>query len=580
MAKSQEIYGTNLLNHFDLPIEIKNIRGSFRYRFFSPTEQIDEENLEAENGKADPRYIILNWEGEGDLVESDGFKDQLVHRENLFFPNDLNSGFCCLTTEESRISQSQQQVISDASVGSKLDYLLKTVASNEFTEGIEENITTPMGPENKSRIPILDPTTNRPIQSTRVYGSEEAPSDIFINKAIVEKVIKYSGSSPISQGSYDDIMELSEIIETEEIAKIQKRSGKRLLTTLNYAIQQLYSKTNKDSKKSTNLINFPRLNDGYLENWGLIGYVVTKYRITNNDRKYMYSRIVSERRFRDPHVAYGATYSYDLRPVYAKYIDENTDSILVLASDESSNIEITCEELRAPAPPKNLSFEYVLNNNIEITWSRPESYVDDENQVWDTDDIKGYQIFIRNSLMDPYRLYRYFTFNNTFPRSAVMYANEVISDDYIISSEYDFPDSIDIKDIPNFYEYTQYTIDIRPNTDYYFALCSIDAHGNSSNYSAQYRVRRDNVTGEVDIRLLCPEGAPKQYPNLLIQGKLVQPSFKSSGFRYLDVYFAPDSQVSAPNVGEPAVNIQLFDLETQIEKNIVVTINEEANQTN
>ena len=322
------------------------------------------------------------------------------------------------------------------------------------------------------------------------------------------------------------------------------------------------------------------LSEDYLSNWGLIGYIVTKYRISGDSRKYMYSRIVSERRFRDPHVAYGATYSYDIRPVYAKYISQTSDSLVILASDESANMEVTCEELRAPSPPKNLSFEYVMNNNIEVSWSRPESYVDDENQVWDTDDIKGYQIFMRNSLKEPYRLHRYFTFNNTFPRSAVMYANEVISDDYIISSEYDFPDSISLDEIPNFYEYSNYVINIRPNTDYYFALCSIDAHGNSSNYSAQYKVRRDNVTGEVDIQLLCPEGAPKQYPNLLIQGKLVQPSFKSSGFRYLDVYFAPDSQVSAPNVDEPSVNIQLFDLETQVEKNIVVTVNEDTNTTN
>ena len=561
-------------------MEITNIKGQFRYRFFTPTEQIDEENLDTTTFGADPRYILLNWAGEGDLVESDGFRHLLVHRENLFFPDDLNSGFCCLVTDENSISQTQQRVISDASEGSKLDYLLKTVASNEFTEAIEQNIAGSLGKENKLRIPILDPTTNRPIQQSRVYETVEAPSDIFINKTVVQKILQSSNTSPITQRVYDDLMEVSEIIQAEEIAKVNKRGGKRLLTTLQYAIKKIYESGNAKTKKSTKLINFPKLDPDYLSNWGLIGYIISKYRVSGSSKKYMYSRIVNERTFRDPHVAYGVTYSYDIRPVYAKYITPKSDSLLILASDESANIEITCEELRAPSPPKNLFFEYVMNNNIEVSWSRPESYVDDENQAWDTDDIKGYQIFMRNSLKEPYRLHRYFTFNNTFPRSAVMYANEVISDDYIISSEYNFPDSISLSEIPNFYEYTNYVINIRPNTDYYFALCSIDAHGNSSNYSAQYKVRRDNVTGEVDIQLLCPEGAPKQYPNLLIQGKLVQPSFKSSGFRYLDVYFAPDSQASAPNVDEPSMNIQLFDLETQVEKNIVVTVNEDTNTTN
>ena len=181
---------------------------------------------------------------------------------------------------------------------------------------------------------------------------------------------------------------------------------------------------------------------------------------------------------------------------------------------------------------------------------------------------------MRNSLHEPYRLVKYFTFNNTYPRSAVIYSRETISDDYIISSEYDFPDSIDRSKIPRFYEFREYTVAVRPNTNYFFALCSIDAHGNSSNLSAQYKVRRDNVTGEVDIQLACPEGAPKQYPNILIPGKLALPSFKSSGFRYMDVHFVPDSSKSVPNVGEPSVNLQLFELETQVEKNVVITIKE------
>ena len=41
-----------------------------------------------------------------------------------------------------------------------------------------------------------------------------------------------------------------------------------------------------------------------------------------------------------------------------------------------------------------------------------------------------------------------------------------------------------------------------------------------------------------------------------------------NSFQYLDIYFAPDSKLSVPNVDEEAVNIQMFELETQIQKNI------------
>ena len=78
---------TEILNHFDLPSEIKNIQGMFKYRFFEPTEQIDEENLFGQGEEnADPRYIKLTWQGEQDLVDSEGFRDLLEHRKNLFFP--------------------------------------------------------------------------------------------------------------------------------------------------------------------------------------------------------------------------------------------------------------------------------------------------------------------------------------------------------------------------------------------------------------------------------------------------------------------------------------------------------------
>ena len=200
----------------------------------------------------------------------------------------------------------------------------------------------------------------------------------------------------------------------------------------------------------------------------------------------------------------------------------------------------------------------------------------DKNKIFDSDDIKGYQLFYRHSLHEPYQLYRYFTFNNTLPQKYKQRSAELISDDLIISSEYSPEGLLDPNNLPVFYEFKNYVFKIRPNTDYYFAMCSIDAHGNSSNYSVQYRIRRNNVTGEVDIQVASIAGAPKQYPNVRIPGKLVYPSFKASGYRQLDIYLAPDSDLALPNTNgdTPAVNLQLFELETQIEKNLSITIKE------
>ena len=47
----------------------------------------------------------------------------------------------------------------------------------------------------------------------------------------------------------------------------------------------------------------------------------------------------------------------------------------------------------------------------------------------------------------------------------------------------------------------------------------------------------------------------------------------------MDIYYAPDSQVSSPNIGGASVNIQLFELETEVEKNITITMNQMPKST-
>ena len=249
-------------------------------------------------------------------------------------------------------------------------------------------------------------------------------------------------------------------------------------------------------------------------------------------------------------------------------------------SDESSFIDINCTETKVPSPPDSLVFEYALGNKIRASWDRPPSYVTDDEKSWEVNDIKGYQIFQRHSLREPYSLVKYFTFNNTEPRLQRIYAKEIIPDDYIISTETQEPIRYDRNGAPIYFEPLEYILSIRPNVDYYMTMCSIDAHGNSSNYGTQYKIRRNNVTGEVDIRVISHAGAPKQYPNLYIPGKLVKPSMLVSGYKYLDVYYAPDTKHSKPNYGKDAFNLQLFELETQSEQNIKIKINDRSKDTN
>ena len=570
---------TEVINHFDLPNEIKELRGSFVYRFFEPLENIEENSRFANNDEDEPRYVKISWKNNSQIFSGLGISSgALIHKENLFFPSDINSGFSALSSSEAEVSASQDFVVSDnTSVGSKLEYLLETVASNKFTEELEKNINN----SESSRIPVLDRTTNRPIvQANTVDKSGQAP-DMLVRNVNISQIVEGSVSSPLSGGAYSDLVESTKSISKKAKSELESRANQRLLTTFYYSIQKL-SSANTDGAKllsvSRNASSTTELND-----WTLVGFCIFKYRVEENKQTFLYARTVFANAFRDPYVAYGKTYRYEIRPIFCKYISSETATVIFLGSDESSFIDVECLENKAPSPPKNVKFDYIMNNNIEINWQRPESYVTDlsmnkqgklEDKTWDTDDIKGYQLFYRHSLQEPFQLYRYFTFNNTVPTSYREKASELISDDFIISSEYEIPEPYDSSNPVRFHEFTRYSFEIRSNTDYYFALCSIDAHGKSSNYSNQYKVRRDNVTGEVDIQLASVEGAPKQYPNLLLSGELVEPAMKVSGYQYLDVHFAPDTTASIPNRNEAATVLQLFELETQIEKKITITINE------
>jgi len=569
---------TKIINHFDLEPEITSVTGAFRYRYFDHLEQVEQDSrfIKDENLPDVPRYNIINWQGSKSIVfiNMAGFEEELIHRMSYYFSADLQEGFTSLTTDSVEISQEMKNKVSDNSTqASRLDYLLTKIASSESTEEIEENIS-----KLKSQMPVLDPTSKRPIVQTTIGNEIQAP-DLIVSNEDLNAVLKFSRNSPFSSDKLSSQINNSLQISQQEAAKIVEVGTSRYLTHLSYVLQH----------PDLELPTIPRNNPDFLTTFELIGYSISKYlKKEDNTLSYQYTRFSRNRQYKDAYVAYGKSYRYEIRPVFARYVEpDNLDNekVVFISSDESSFIDVTCVEEKAPSPPRNVSFEYIQGEKIKITWQRPESYVADisdrfgssspaTSKLYDTNDIKGYQLFVRNSLQQPYRLLQYFTFNNTYPADARIRPPEIIPSELTMSSERvtsatEFP-------YPEFHEQKQYVTKIRPNIDYYFAMCSVDAHGNTSQYSSQNRVRRNNVTGEVDIEMVSQVGAPKQYPNLLIPSKLIRPSFTVSGFHYMDIYYAPDTNISKPSSNVPAVNIQLFELETQVEKNISITLTDKG----
>ena len=80
----------------------------------------------------------------------------------------------------------------------------------------------------------------------------------------------------------------------------------------------------------------------------------------------------------------------------------------------------------------------------------------------------------------------------------------------------------------------------RKSSKFIYAMCSIDAHGFSSNFSAQFEVSFNQYKNSVTTKLISRAGAPKAYPNLLLSRDVMPDSIVSAGFSRVHVVFDPE----------------------------------------
>ena len=73
-----------------------------------------------------------------------------------------------------------------------------------------------------------------------------------------------------------------------------------------------------------------------------------------------------------------------------------------------------------------------------------------------------------------------------------------------------------------------------------YAVCCIDAHGMSSNYSPQFEVAFDKFNNKLVKRLVSTSGAPKSYPNLYLLEDAFVDVIKDSGHERMKIYFDPE----------------------------------------
>lgn len=292
----------------------------------------------------------------------------------------------------------------------------------------------------------------------------------------------------------------------------------------------------------------------------LVGFYVDKYKViggnfvwfkkifVNADKKWYYDR----------QVTYGESYAYTVRCIFKftlPMIESNTTKGInfyeyYLTSLPSNFTVVSCIEDIPPPPPVDLSF--IWNDRFKkmnIRWRMPTN---------SQQDIKGFLVFKRNSVGEPFQIVKMYDFNDANPRMEL--PDELLRTgvvEYILENKND-------KIVPKFwYDDEDFSTKYSP----IYAIASYDAHGLYSNLSSQIQVSLDQINKTLKKKLISRIGAPISYPNLLIEQDLFLDSLVIDGYSNMKIYFDPDCDkiISSETLlsGQDVKEINVYETGTQ-----------------
>ena len=304
-----------------------------------------------------------------------------------------------------------------------------------------------------------------------------------------------------------------------------------------------------------------------------VGYVIERSEVLPNGSTFALPPIFVENpnigSIADSKVKYGTTYVYRIRSVaYIETQAQDMDSNNVvavgfIASSLASNAHVVlCQDFTAPPPPSDFNVSWDQKNQCgRLMWSFPPNT---------QRDIKKFQVFRRKSIREPYQLIKMFDFD----------------DSYIKSPYAETPDPSLVETIvsPKMFYLDQ---ELNKNTRYIYTLCSIDAHGLSSNYSMQLEASFDKIGNKLIKRMVSVAGAPKAYPNVYLNSDTFVDSIKDEGHTKVRVVFNPEFLKVVDNAGHDlgllktgqtdTYRLQLINVDLQKQQVVELHLNADSN---
>jgi len=527
--------------------EVSNFSATFDYNFFTPDEKVNESGSSVpkfisaqtsdsftSNFISDrnfqvkvPRYVKLEWRPVSSTEEQAGkatsVRENLskIHNEQNFNMNDFTNLDLQDTSADQRLSFFLRRALEEVQKGfaprrspespldvaATLNSLTPKQIGSSFLASILVNLSS-LGVKfiNKQNREIIANTLAQQIQKTRVRT--------MLNNKVMKKILLTTTENPV--GLFEDEAE----VIIADAAQVQQRAIESESSTMlsdrefDLEIVEYIGIRNIDSPGSFNPTVEP------------IGYIIDKREMLEKGNFLQKSPIIVESSLSsttvDLEVKYGATYGYRIKSVVFVEVqaqDFETDALVAisfLVCSQQSEMQVTpCVENVPPPPVTDFNIAWDFKNTAaRITWSLPPN---------PQRDIKHFQIFRREDISVPFELIKQFSFD----------------DSVIKTLSLETPDSslVEMLSSPKTYFLDG---EFNKNTKFIYAICSIDAHGMSSNYSMQLEVSFDKFKNKIIKKLISVSGAPKAYPNMYLNQDTFVDTIRDSGHTTLDVIFNPE----------------------------------------
>ena len=231
----------------------------------------------------------------------------------------------------------------------------------------------------------------------------------------------------------------------------------------------------------------------------------------------------------DTRVAYGRTYIYAIRTVAQvrtrARVGSTSGPIAATGLVKSQRVRsqpVTCIETVPPPPVAdfNVVWDYTTDSPL-LLWSFPPN---------PQRDIKKFQVFRRASLEEPFQLLCEIDFDDSEVRAPNPETPEPTLVKRLTSAVTSYRDDSITRDDVSIY-----------------AVCCVDAHAFSSNYSMQLEVGFDRFTNRITKQLVSNAGAPKSYPNMFVRRDLFVDTMKTTGHTRMRVFFDPELLILTDN---------------------------------